>query len=147
MPAMPPPIISADSRRHYPRTILAAALAACLLTACGGSDNDGNDDASGVPPVTVPPGTDTPVTDTPVTERTFQPNAGTQHGSADASTAMALDANWMVVADDEANVLRVYPRDGGAAVLEWDFSVEGPALGKELDVESSTRIGNLALFL
>jgi len=144
---MPPPIISADSRRHYPRTILAAALAACLLTACGGSDNDGNDDASGVPPVTVPPGTDTPVTDTPVTERTFQPNAGTQHGSADASTAMALDANWMGVADDEANVLRVYPRDGGAAVLEWDFSVEGPALGKELDVESSTRIGNLALFL
>ncbi len=53
----------------------------------------------------------------------------------------------MVVADDEANVLRVYPRQGGAAVLEWDFSVEGPALPKELDVEASTVIGNLAFFL
>lgn len=136
---MPYSLQAVRVRRHFPRTALAAVLAASLLAACGGSnkhDNGGNPD----------PGTP-PVTDTPVAEHTFRPNPGTQYGSADASTAIALDADWMVVADDEANVLRVYPRQGGAAVLEWDFSAEGPALAKELDVESSTLIGDLAFFL
>lgn len=148
---MSQPFSPTGTRRRFPRAILAATLAASLLAACGGDDDDDSNSSrppeAGVPPVTTPPVTTSPVTDTPVTERTFLPNAGTLHGSADASTAIALDANWMVVADDEANVLRVYPRQGGAAVLEWDFSVEGPALPKELDVEASTVIGNLAFFL
>lgn len=123
---MSQPFSPTGTRRRFPRAILAATLAASLLAACGGDDDDDNNSSrppeAGVPPVTTPPVTTSPVTDTPVTERTFLPNAGTLHGSADASTAIALDANWMVVADDEANVLRVYPRQGGAAVLEWDFS-------------------------
>lgn len=117
-----------------------------MLAACGsdggGDDGDSQGGGGATPPVTAPR-----VTDTPVTEHVFAPNAGTQSGSADASTAIALDDQWMVVADDEANMLRVYPRAGGAAVREWDFSVEGPALAKELDVESSAIIGDLAFFL
>lgn len=129
-----------NTRRHFSRTVLATVLAAAILAACGGSDK--HDNNSNNPDTSIPP-----ITDTPVAEQTFLPNAGTLNGSADASTAIALDAEWMVVADDEANVLRVYPRQGGAAVLEWDFSKEGPSLTKELDIESSTIIGNLAFFL
>ncbi|MFD1709693.1 ExeM/NucH family extracellular endonuclease [Ottowia sp. GY511] len=76
----------------------------------------------------------------------FTPPAGTAFGSSDASTAIALDADWMVVGDDEANVLRVYPRAGGAAVREWSY---GSLLGigsSELDLEASTRIGNRLYF-
>jgi len=87
------------------------------------------------------------------TIQTFTPNTGTAAGSSDASTALALDANWMVVGDDEASVLRVYPREGGAAVNEWNFA---SALGTdttvgasnyEVDVEASTRIGDTLYFI
>lgn len=73
--------------------------------------------------------------------QTFTPNAGTATDSSDASTAIALDANWMVVGDDEASVLRVYAREGGAAVVEWSYAA---ALGNggELDLEAGTRIGD-----
>ncbi len=79
------------------------------------------------------------------TVQTFTPNAGTTTGSSDASTAIALDANFMVVADDEASVLRVYDRAGGPAVLEWSYSA---ALGNggELDLEAGTRIGDTLYF-
>ncbi|KRC18259.1 ExeM/NucH family extracellular endonuclease [Acidovorax sp. Root217] len=77
--------------------------------------------------------------------QTFTPNAGTALGSSDASAALALDANWMVVGDDEASVLRVYDRAGGAAVKEWNY---GAALGNggELDLEAGTRIGDTFYF-
>lgn len=78
--------------------------------------------------------------------QTFTPNAGTTVGSSDASTAIAFDANWMVVGDDEASVLRVYPREGGSAVTEWNFaSALGVGTG-EVDVEASTRIGDTLYF-
>lgn len=73
---------------------------------------------------------------------TYTPNTGTTVGASDASTAVAIDDDWMIVADDEANVLRVYPRDGGAAVLEWSYATNGPLLSKELDLEASVLIGN-----
>ena len=77
--------------------------------------------------------------------QTFTPNTGTSSGSSDASTALALDANWMIVGDDEASVLRIFPRAGGAAVKEWSFSSSiGSAL--ELDLEASTRIGDTLYF-
>lgn len=84
---------------------------------------------------------------TPGTVQTFTPNAGTTEGSSDASTALALDGNWMVVADDEANVLRVYSRAGGAAVAEWSYETNGPMLSGELDLEAGTRIGNTLYFI
>ncbi|MDO5625471.1 MAG: hypothetical protein Q4G71_12385, partial [Pseudomonadota bacterium] len=77
----------------------------------------------------------------------FTPNPGTTSGSSDASTAIALDADWMIVGDDEASVLRVYPRAGGAAVAEWSFDGVLGLRGEELDVEASTRIGNTLYFI
>ncbi|RYF69823.1 MAG: hypothetical protein EOO29_32815, partial [Comamonadaceae bacterium] len=77
--------------------------------------------------------------------QTFTPNAGTTSGSSDASTAYALDANWMVVGDDEASVLRVYHREGGEAVKEWNFETVLQA-GDELDLEGGTRIGDTYYF-
>ncbi|WP_053076556.1 ExeM/NucH family extracellular endonuclease [Caenimonas sp. SL110] len=82
----------------------------------------------------------------PVAVQTFTPNASTTEGSSDASTALALDASWMVVADDEANVLRVYPRSGGPAVAEWSYETNGPMLAGELDLEGGTRIGDTLYF-
>ncbi len=78
--------------------------------------------------------------------QTFTPNAGTTQDSSDASTAIALDANFMVVGDDEASVLRVYDRAGGTAVVEWNYSA---ALGNggELDLEAGTLIGNTLYFI
>ncbi|GAB2825621.1 hypothetical protein GCM10027276_30680 [Comamonas piscis] len=67
-------------------------------------------------------------------------------GGSDASAAIALDASYMVVGDDEGNVLRVYPRGGGTAVKEWEF---GSYLGigsEELDLEAGTRIGDTLYF-
>jgi methionine-rich copper-binding protein CopC len=76
------------------------------------------------------------------------------HGQgSDASSALALDANYMVVGDDETNELRVYDRKGGDALAlhnhaganSWDY---GAALNidDELDLEAGTRIGNTFYF-
>ncbi|MDP2901989.1 MAG: ExeM/NucH family extracellular endonuclease [Methylovulum sp.] len=86
-------------------------------------------------------------TGTPGTIQTFTPNTGATAGSSDASTALALDANWMVVGDDEASVLRVYPREGGAAVKEWSFASDLGIGSTELDLEAGTRIGNTLYFI
>lgn len=139
--------------------LLASALSAVLLAACGGGSGGAASfpivpPTGAAPPVTQPPATQPPVTQPPVTEppaaepdqviskAQFTPNAGTTEGSSDASTAFALPDNFMIVADDEANVLRVYPRAGGAAVKEWSYELDGPKLAKELDLEAGTRIGD-----
>ena len=83
---------------------------------------------------------------TPGSVQTFTPNSGTTVDSSDASTAIALDANFMVVGDDEASVLRVYDRSGGAAVVEWSYSA-ALANGGELDLEAGTRIGDNLYFI
>lgn len=75
----------------------------------------------------------------------FFPNAATSSDASDASTSIALDDDWMVVGDDEANVLRIYPRAGGPAVAEWSFAEWiGP---DEADLEASTRIGQTLYFV
>jgi len=79
--------------------------------------------------------------------QTFTPYAGTTQDSSDASTAIALDANWMVVGDDEANALRVYSRAGGAAVKEWSFASDLGLGTDELDLEAGTRIGDTLYFI
>lgn len=93
-----------------------------------------------VPPVT-PTTPTTPTTPSPALEATFTPKAGTKTGSSDASAAVALDSKYMIVGDDEANVLRVYDREGGSAVYEWDYSA---ALGisGEVDLEAAALVGD-----
>jgi len=136
------------SRIPFKPMLLASALA-LVLAACGGGSGAGGGIA--FPPVGVapapaaqPPAAPPPAAEPEqfVSKATFTPNAGTTEGSSDASTAFALPDNFMIVADDEANVLRVYPRAGGAAVKEWSYELEGPKLGKELDLEAGTRIGD-----
>lgn len=76
-------------------------------------------------------------------------------GVSDASTAIAIDANWMFVGDDENQVLRIFSRTrSGGPVGGKDFS---PLLNlidfyddgspKEVDIEGSTRVGNRIYWL
>jgi hypothetical protein len=70
-------------------------------------------------------------------------------GASDASSASAIDANWMLVADDEDQILRLYSRQqSGLAQAGFDFSSSlGLAGGSEVDLEASTRIGNTIYWL
>ena len=75
---------------------------------------------------------------------------------SDASTAVAIDANWMFVGDDENQILRVFSRTkSGPPVKGTDFSTalrlrdiydepESPIFGepREVDIEGSTRVAN-----
>ncbi|MGL4615375.1 MAG: hypothetical protein ACRCVV_16035, partial [Shewanella sp.] len=105
------------------------ALIVSALMGCN-SDNDSP---------TIPPEVEKPI---PVTLLTYLP-AASEFGSSDASGAVALDDQFMIVADDEVNVLRVYPRQPLTLdaplniVKEWDFR-EVSGLSKELDIEALT---------
>ncbi|SOD27692.1 Ig-like domain-containing protein [Variovorax sp. YR752] len=138
-----------QTRIPFKPLLLASALA-LLLGACGGGNNSGGFSGFIPPTSTASPPAQPPATqpepDQLVSKARFTPNAGTTKGSSDASTAIALPDNFMIVADDEANVLRVYPRGGGAAVKEWSYELEGPKLAKELDLEAGTRIGDTLYF-
>lgn len=137
-----------QARIPFKPLLLAGALALMLGACGGGSGGSGfggflppastNPPAPAQPPAAPPPAEP----DQLVSKARFTPNAGTTKGSSDASTAIALPENFMIVADDEANVLRIYPRGGGAAVKEWSYELEGPKLAKELDLEAGTRIGD-----
>jgi hypothetical protein len=70
-------------------------------------------------------------------------------GTSDASTTTAIDADFMLVADDEDQTIRVYDRDTtGAAVVAFDFTANlgltdlSGGLPREVDIEGSTRNGN-----
>ncbi len=125
-------------RGHALNCLAIAAL--MTLAGCGGSSEQAP------PPAQVLP-------EAPIVAAEYLPNAHTHSvpmrpprsttlKSSDASTGIALGSQWMLVADDESNVLRVYPRAGGAAVVQWDYALEGPKLGKELDAEASVKIGD-----
>ncbi len=133
------------ARRFSARARWATIGLALGLAACGGSDFAGTPVAQ-VPPAEAPLVVETlPAVSLPL----FSVHVafpGTAFGSSDASTALALDANWMLVGDDESNALSVYPRSGGAAVAQWDYSKNGPKLAKELDLEASAKIKD-ALYL
>jgi hypothetical protein len=77
-------------------------------------------------------------------------------GSSDASTAVAVDANTMLVGDDENQALRLYDRAlSGAPYNSFDFTSSlgltqvdgGTGLLREVDLEASTRSGNRIYWL
>lgn len=71
-------------------------------------------------------------------------------GASDASTAIAIDSNFMAVADDEDQTIRIYSRlNSGLPVKQFDYTaVLGlPETGREVDIEASTRIGNRIYWL
>ncbi|NKB17040.1 MAG: hypothetical protein HC770_01145 [Pseudanabaena sp. CRU_2_10] len=65
-------------------------------------------------------------------------------GASDASTAIALDSNYMLVADDEDQTIRLYDRnDSGLPVNAFNFTSSlGLSGSSEVDIEASTRVGN-----
>jgi predicted extracellular nuclease len=65
-------------------------------------------------------------------------------GTSDASTAIAIDANYMFVADDEDQTIRLYDRNNsGLPVASFDFtSFLGLSGSSEVDIEASTKLGN-----
>ncbi|MBK1988118.1 ExeM/NucH family extracellular endonuclease [Sphaerospermopsis aphanizomenoides BCCUSP55] len=70
-------------------------------------------------------------------------------GTADASTAIAVDSQYMLVGDDENQVLRLYNRNNsGLAVAGFDFTSSlgltdlSGGVPREVDIEASTRVGN-----
>ena len=71
-------------------------------------------------------------------------------GVSDASTAVAIDSQFMLVGDDENQVLRIFSRsNSGPAIVQFDLN---PFLGlmdfyddgtpREIDLEGSTRVGD-----
>lgn len=64
-------------------------------------------------------------------------------GASDASAAVAVDGNTLLVADDENNVLRVYRADGGLPVSRFDLTgfLGVTAKSPEADIEAAARIG------
>jgi len=84
-----------------------------------------------------------------------RPGAKWHAGISDASTAIAIDANWMFVGDDENQTLRIFSRTrSGSAVAARDMN---PFLNivdfyddgtpREVDIEASTRVGNRIYWL
>jgi hypothetical protein len=84
-----------------------------------------------------------------------RPGAKWHTGISDASTALAIDANWMYVGDDENQVLRIFSRThSGGPVAEYDASpflrlidLYTNGAPKEVDIEASTRVGNRLFWL
>jgi hypothetical protein len=79
------------------------------------------------------------------------PNTTRFHtGASDASTAIAIDSNYMLVGDDESQVLRLYDRNqSGLALNGFDFTsslgltdTSGSGALREVDIEAATRLNN-----
>ncbi|MDA0181779.1 YncE family protein [Solirubrobacter phytolaccae] len=63
-------------------------------------------------------------------------------GSADASAAIDAGDGYMLVADDESNIIKLFKRDSSERrVKDWDFQtrVQAP---REVDIEAATRVGD-----
>jgi hypothetical protein len=66
-------------------------------------------------------------------------------GMCDASAAAAISPELFIVADDEANILRVYRRGGGPPILEFDLRT---FLGtQEVDIEGAAPIGQFVFWI
>lgn len=61
-------------------------------------------------------------------------------GVADGSTAIPIDANYMFVADDETNVIKLYDRNNsGLSLYQFDVNPYLNLGGTEVDMEASFR--------
>ncbi|WP_436521258.1 DUF3616 domain-containing protein [Actinoplanes sp. HUAS TT8] len=63
-------------------------------------------------------------------------------GASDSSAAIDAGDGYLIAADDETNVLRLYRRDAsGAPVRTWDFSSQA-GVSIEMDLEVAARAGD-----
>src|SRR4029079_52567 len=79
------------------------------------------------------------------------PDATRYHtGASDASATIAIDDQYMFIADDETNVLRLYDRNhSGLPLNGFDFSADLNLTdpdNPELDLEGSTQMGDRAFW-
>lgn len=68
----------------------------------------------------------------------------------DASAGVALDAKWMVVANDEENTLRIYSiQNGGAPVWSqnWNAFTDPDPDHLEMDIEGAARVGEYVFWI
>jgi hypothetical protein len=65
-------------------------------------------------------------------------------GASDASAAVAVTEDLVVIADDESNVLRIYKTGGGMPVYSYDLSefLKVEKEHPEADIEGGTRVGS-----
>jgi hypothetical protein len=64
-------------------------------------------------------------------------------GAGNASTAIDVGGGYMIVGDDESNVLHLYQeRTSGKPVKSFDFTNQLPDKATEIDIEASARAGN-----
>jgi predicted extracellular nuclease len=75
-------------------------------------------------------------------------------GTSDASTAIAIDSQFMLVADDENQVLRLYDRNNsGLPIAGFDFTSSlaltdtSGGVPREVDLEASLLVGNRIYWL
>ena len=75
-------------------------------------------------------------------------------GRSDASTAVQIDADYMFVADDENQALRLYNRNqSGISLNAFDYTTSlgltdiSGGIPREVDIESSTKLGNRIFWL
>ncbi|AUT04546.1 endonuclease [Nostoc sp. CENA543] len=77
------------------------------------------------------------------------PNTRFLTGTSDASSAIAIDANYMLVADDEDQTIRLYDRhNSGLPLASFNFTSSlGLSGSSEVDIEASTRLGNVIYWM
>lgn len=75
-------------------------------------------------------------------------------GKADASTAVAIDTDYMFVADDEDQTIRLYDRDNsGLPLSSFDFTANlgltdiSSGVPREVDIEASAQVGTRIYWL
>ncbi len=71
-------------------------------------------------------------------------------GMCDASAGVAISSNLFVAADDELNVLRVYPIDkpgSAVATLRLDAFLEVQSNSPEADIEGAARVGDVIYWI
>jgi hypothetical protein len=69
-------------------------------------------------------------------------------GAGNGSTAIDVGGGYMIVGDDENNVLRLYhERFSGQPVKTFDFTSKLPFGATEIDIESSARAGNVLYWM
>ncbi len=80
-----------------------------------------------------------------------RPGGAWHTGTADGSTAISLDPDYMLVGDNENNVIRLYDRRrSGPPIREFDFQADlglTPQEHGEVNIEASTRSGNRLYFI
>ncbi len=83
-----------------------------------------------------------------VSEYEGSPSDRYYSGAADSGSAIEIGGGYMIVAEDESNILYLYhQRTSGPPVRSYDFDSELPYGEKELNIHAMARAGNTLYFV